>query len=73
MARIQRIFRGYFSRVWGLNPALTAASKAEPKDKLQISTTFMQVMIMVAEFSQVSAAQLSALWEGIYNIMPSDI
>lgn len=32
----------------------------------------MQVMMMAAEFSQVSA-QLPDLWEGIYNIMPSDI
>lgn len=30
-------------------------------------------MIIAAEFSQVSAAQLSALWEGIYSIMLSDI
>lgn len=33
----------------------------------------MQVMILAAELSQVSAAQLSALWEGIYSIMLSDI
>lgn len=30
-------------------------------DKRQISTTLMQVIIIAAEFSQVSTAQLSAL------------
>lgn len=40
-------------------------------DKRQI--TLMQVIIRAAEFSQVSAAQLSALWEGIYSIMLTDI
>lgn len=33
----------------------------------------MQVVIIAAEFSQVSTAQLTALWEGIYSIMLSDI
>lgn len=42
-------------------------------DKLQISTTLMQVIIICVEFSQVSAARLSAFWEGIYSIMLSDI
>lgn len=42
-------------------------------DKHQISRTLMQVIIIAAEFSQVSAAQLSALWEGIYSIMLTDI
>lgn len=52
--------------------ALNATSTAVRKDKLQISTKFMQVMMMAAEFSQVSA-QFPDLREGIYNIMPSDI
>lgn len=42
-------------------------------DKQQISTTLMQVIIIAAGFSQVSAAQLCALWEGIYSIMLTDI
>lgn len=46
---------------------------AQKNDKLQISTTLMQLIIIAAAFSQVSVAQLSAFWEGIYSIMLSDM
>lgn len=35
--------------------------------------TLTQVVITAAEFSRVSAAQLSALWESIYSVMLTDI
>lgn len=56
-----------------INPGNNNPLQGRENDKLQISTTLMQVMIITAAFSQVSTAQLSALWEAIYSIMLSDI
>lgn len=63
----------FVSWVCGLNSCIKSLIQAGEIDEQQISTTLIRVIIRAAEFSQVSAARLCALWEGIYSIMLTDI
>lgn len=55
----------FLGSLW-IKPSNNNLIQGTKNDKLQISTTLMQVIIIAAEFSEVSAAQLS------YSIMLSD-